>query len=261
VLTSYITQTRRLLQLPAAPSTLYTDTDLTSYINTARSQLAGEGECIRARGTQSTVAGTNVYPFSGFNLGVSATTGIAGAIHVRSLAYQVGTGQRWITPREWEWFELYVLNNPLANQPTDPAATVGGGPPRVWSQYGQGTVPVAGTTIGQGGSFYLNYPDDVYVLVGDCVCYPIPLADDTTVEAIPFMWTDAVPFFAAYYALLSSQMQARMADALRYYEMYKEFVERARKAANPSVLRFQYQQASDIVDASKFGIKQQGRGG
>lgn len=252
MLSQYLTQTRRLLQLPAAPSTLYTDVDLTSYVNTARSQLAGEGECIRALGTQSTVAGTNTYPFSGFNLGASATTGIGGAINVRSLAYQIASGQRWITPRGWEWFNFYILNDPVSGQSANWTE------PKTWAQYGQGTVPPAGTTIRQGGSFYINVPDDAYVLVGDCTCYPIPLIDDTTVEAIPFMWTDAVPFFAAYYALMSSQMQARLADAIRYFDMYKEFLKRAREAANPSVLRSQYEQATDIAQAAKFGIKQQG---
>ena len=183
MLNSYVTQTRRLLQLPAAPSTLYTDVDLKSYINTARAQLAGEGECIRALGTQSTVAGTNVYPFSGFNLGVSATTGIGGAIHVRSLAYQIASGQRWITPRGWEWFNFYILNDPVSGQSANWAA------PHTWAQYGQGTVPPAGTTIGQGGSFYINVPDDAYVLVGDCVCYPTNVSS----PVISYLYTINIP--------------------------------------------------------------------
>jgi hypothetical protein len=252
MLSAYLTQTRRLLQLPTAPATLYTDIDLTSYINTARAQLAGEGECIRAIGTISTVVGTNVYPFSGLNLGISGTTGIAGAIHVRSLAYQIASGQRWITPRGWEWFNFYILNDPVGQQSANWTE------PKEWAQYGQGAVAPTGTSIGQGGSFYINYPNDAYMLNADCVCYPIPLVTDSTVEAIPFMWTDAVPFFAAYYALLSSQMQARMADAMRYYEEYQKFLKRAREAANPSVMRTQYEQSTDIVQASKFGIKQGG---
>src|SRR5882724_1784823 len=169
-----MTATRRLLQLPAAPATLYTDADLLDYINTARSQLAGDGECIRAFGTLDTVAGTNIYQFNGLGLGNSAITGIAGAIHVRSLAYALGTGQQWITPRPWEWFNFYVLNDPVANQPDNWSE------PKTWAQYGQGTRPPSGSTIGQGGSFYINYPNDIYELRADCVCYPIPLASDAT---------------------------------------------------------------------------------
>ncbi len=252
MLADYLTKTRRLLQLPQAPSTLYTDADLTSYVNTARSQLAGEGECIRAIGTVATVAGTNVYQFSDLNLGNAVLTGISGALHIRSLAYEIGTGQQWITPRAWEWFNYYVLNDPVANQADNWSV------PSTWAQYGQGAKAPAG--IGRGGSFYINYPNDAYTLRADCVCYPVDLASDATVEAIPFMWTDAVPFFAAYYALLSSQMQARMADAIRYFEMYKEFLGRARQAANPSVLRFQYEQAADVPQAMKLGIKQGAQG-
>lgn len=254
MLTSYITQTRRLLQLPQAPNSLYSDADLTSYINTARGQLAGEGECIRRFGTVDTVTGQNEYAFSDLDFGVAATTGISGPINVRSLAYSIASGRRWITPRQWEWFNFYTLNDPLENNAANWVE------PNVWAQFGQGAQPVAGTTIGQGGSIYINRPNNAYTLYADCVCYPIPLVDDTTVEAIPYLWTDAVPFFAAYYALLSSQMQARMADAKNYFNMYQEFVKRARQASNPSVLRFQYEQATDIVQAPKFGIKQ-GQGG
>ena len=253
MLTAYLTQTRRLLQLPAAPVTLYADVDLTAYINTARAQLAGDGECIRAYGTLSTVVGTNNYSFGSLAFtGASAATGIAGAINVRSLAYAVASGQQWITPRPWEWFNFYVLNDPVGNQPANY------GPPSTWAQYAQGGVPQAGTSQVQGGSFYINRPDDAYTLLADCACYPIPLVDDTTKEAIPFMWTDAVQFFAAYYALMSSQMQARMSDAIRYFEMYKTFLGRARDAATPAVLRTQYEQVPDPVQAQKLGIKQQG---
>lgn len=252
MLASYVTQTRRLLQNPVAPNTLYTDADLDSYINIARGQLAGDAECIRTYGTVDTVAGTNSYAFSALDTGVAATTGIAGALHVRSLAYVIASGQRWITPRPWEWFNYYVLNDPVSGQAANWTE------PKTWSQYGQGAKPVSGTTIVGGGSFFLNIPNDVYTLRADCVCYPIPLADDTTKEAIPFEWTDAIPYFAAYYALLSSQMQARMADAMRYYEEYKKFIKRARETANPSVLRWQYEQSTDIVQAPKFGIKQGG---
>lgn len=257
MLIQYLASTRRLLQLPQAPSSLYTDEDLVSYINTARAQLAGEGECIRAIGTLVTTPGTNVYQFSSLNTGVAATTGIAGAIHIRSLSYDIGTGQQWITPRAWEWFNYYVLNDPVANQASNWS------PPATWAQYGQGAKAPTSITS-RGGSFYINYPDSSYTLRADCVCYPIDLVLNATpaetIEAIPFMWTDAVPFFAAYYALLSSQMQSRMADAIRYFEMYKEFLGRARQASNPSVLRFQYEQATDVPQAMKLGIKQGAQG-
>lgn len=243
MLTAYLNATRRLLQNPSAPTALYSDADLTVYINTARGQLAGESESIRRIGTLTTTAGTQAYNFS--SLTVSPSTGVDGVIHVRRLAYGVGDGQRWLTPRSWEWFDLYDLNNPVPTQSF----------PRTWSQYAQGAAPGA-TGSGASGSFYISPPPDTgYVLYADCVCYPDALALDADPEAIPYLWTDCVPFFAAYYALLGAQSNARMADAERFYNHYQTFLERARKAANPSVNRWMYQQSLDPAQMSKLGMQ------
>ncbi len=251
MLTNYQTDTQNLLQKPGASNALYPTAAINRWINIARGQLAGESEGIWYSGTISTVIGQREYNFSGINTGVSATNGIQGVIHVRSIRYGVGSGQRWITPRPTEWFDLYGLNNPV---PVN-------GPPAMWAQYGQGS---AGTGTGSGatGTFQLDPPPDaVYTLACSCICYPIALVDDTTVEAIPYLWTDAVPFFAAYYALLSAQSGARQAEAARMMEMYNQFVERARKFSNPDPLRWQYRQATDVPQAAKMGIRQSAGGG
>lgn len=241
-LAAYLTQTGRLLQNPGAPTPLYSPTDLTSYINTSRGQLAGDSETIRFLATITTVPGQRNYNFSSLNLGVSATNGIQGVLNVRRIMYGVGSGQRWIRPRSWPWFDLYKLNTPVPPS----------GAPTVWAQYAQGST----------GSFYLDpIPDIPYSLQLDCVCYPIPLVTDGTVEAIPYIWTDAVPFFAAYYALLSSQTSARIGDAERMFGYYQTFVQRAREMSNPSVNRFLYEQAGDPTQASKLGIKAPAGGG
>jgi hypothetical protein len=251
VLTQYQTQTQQLLQNPAAPATLYATSDLTGWINTARGQLAGEAECIRVLGTISTVINQRAYNFSSINVGVAAMTGVQGVIHVRSVRYAVGDGFQRVESRAWSWFELFALNNP------EPQA----GPPVEWSQFAQGS---SGQNTGSGasGSFLLDPPPDlVYVLTCDCVCYPIKLVDDTTVEAIPFLWTDAVPYYAAYLALMSSQTNARIADAERLFGQYKTFVGRARQFANPSVLRYQYEQSPDLTLTAKLGLEKAQAGG
>ncbi len=251
MLANYLTDTQNLLQNPGATTSLYSVTSVTRWINIARGQVAGESEGIRVIGTISTVIGQRTYNFSAINTGVPATNGVQGVIHVRRVSYNVGqntqglAGQQWITPRPWEWFDLYHMSNPV------PAP----GPPEVWSQFGQGSAGT-GTGTTATGSFYVDPPPDaVYQLNCDCVCYPIALVDDTTVEALPYLWTDSVPFFAAYYAYLSSQTGARQADAERMFNHYKEFLQRARQAANPSVNRFQYEQASDPAQPAKMGIQ------
>ena len=257
MLTAYQTQTQRLLQNPGAPTSLYSTTDITSYVNTARGQLAGEARCVRALGTISTVIGQRNYNFSGINLGTPSATGVQGVIHVRSIMYAVGQGFKQIQPRSWPWFQFYHLNNPVPVP----------GSPMVWSQYGQGSAGL-GSITGEGsgsmgtGSFYLDpIPDIVYSLTCDCVCYPIALAADTDFEAIPYLWTDAVPFYAAYYALLSAQTSARMADGERYFQYYQQFVQRARTAATPDVLKYEYEQVPDPTALNQMGLPHSGGGG
>jgi|ERR1700722_6289215 len=251
MLTAYETNLQNLLQLPGAPVTLYPTANLDLWINTARGQLAGEGECVRSIGTISTVIGQRAYNFSSISFGTPAVTGIQGAINVRRITYSVASGQQWIPPREWEYFDLYHVNNPVP-QP---------GPPIVWAQYAQGSAtPAAGSSAS--GSFWIDPPPDaVYQLNCDCTCYPITLANDATIEAIPYLWTDAVPFFAAYWAFLSAQTGARQADADRMYNYYKEFLNRARQAANPSVNRSQYEQAPDPATINKLGVQRSAQGG
>lgn len=252
MLAYYTQQTSRLLQNPAAPTTLYSTSDLTSYVNTARGQLAGEARCVRVQGTITTVVGQNVYNFSSINLGTPSATGVQGIIHIRSIRYAVGSGYKRVNPRNFPWFELYYLNNPVPPS----------GAPLDWSQYGQGSAGL-GSITGEGtgsmgtGSFYINpLPDFAYALTCDCVCYPIALAADTDFEVIPYLWTDAVPFYAAYYALLSAQTSARMQDGERYFRYYQQFVQRARDAATPDVERYEYEQVPDPVTLNQMGLPQ-----
>lgn len=235
MLTAYLTQTARLLQNPAASTALYSDADLTSYINTARGQMAGETECIRVNASLAITAAQRTYAFPTISLGVS---GVSGVFNVRQASVLVGGGQTWMRPRPFEWFNLYMLNQvvPTTGQPT------------TWSQYAQGTT---------GSLFLYPLPDTDYTLTLDTSCFPIPLVDDTTVEAIPYPWTDAVPFFAAYYAYMSAQRQG---DAETMLKRYKEFAGRARQMSNPSVLPFIYPSSGDPTLQAKLGMVSTGAG-
>lgn len=237
MLTSYLTRTTQLLQNPGAPTSLYSTSDLTEYVNLARGQLAGDGECIRVYATLPIVQGTQQYPFSAIDLG--GASGVEGVLNVRTIWLGIGSGQVWIRPRSFAWFGLYELNNPVPVQ----------GPPTVWSQYAQGV---------NGSIFVSAVPDSTYTLTLDTLCYPIPLVSDATVEAIPYPWTDAVPFLAAYYALLSAQSAARQADADRMFARYEEYRNRGRKFSNPVVSPFLYPQAGDPTRANKLGVSSGG---
>jgi hypothetical protein len=250
VLTQYLALTNQLLQNPAATSALYTTANLTTYINVARGQVAGEGRCIRAIGTISAVIGQRAYNFSGISFGVVATTGIQGAINVRRIQFNVGTGQKWIRGKSWEWFDFQRFNKPV---PTS-------GEPQEWAQYsqgssGQGSITGIGTGTMSSGSFYIDpLPDLAYVLNCDCTAYPQALTADTDVEALPYLWTDAVPYYASYMALMASQTSARIQQAQQLYALYEQFMQRARNAANPDVNMYAFEQASDPFRSNRLGV-------
>jgi len=235
MLNQYVLRTQQLLQAPAAPTELYPEDSLINWINQGRGQLAGEGKCIRNLGTVTTVIGQRNYNFADIDFGASATTGIAGAINVRSIQVHRGAGLRWVNARGWTWFNFYNMSNITPQE----------GEPVEWAQLAQGTT----------GSFYIDPPpDNTYVLECDCVCQPIDLLDDTTVEAIPYLWTDAVAYFAAYLAFLSAQSPARQNDASRMFEHYTEFVSRARQFATPDVNSTMYPQQKDPAQLAKLGL-------
>ena len=185
MLAAYLKQTRRLLQLPGTQSTsLYTDADLTDFINISRGQIAGEGECIRVMATIPTVAKQQALPLPGFNFGVPATTGVQGIIN--DPQHQLPGRHRRVVDDAAPVAVVLAVRTATTPVPQP-------GPPTVWSQFGQGAAPsgVANTSI-NGGSFYVSpIPDDVYTLnLNSASATRIPLALDTDVEALPYFWTD-----------------------------------------------------------------------
>lgn len=239
MLTAYLTRTQQLLQNPPASTQLYATSDLTSYINSARSQLAGEMECVRNYASLALATGASTATFTSATFG--GATGIAGILAVRGITISLASGQVWLRPRPFPWFQTYHLNNPVP-QP---------GIPSTFSQFGQGV----------SGTIYVDpVPDQPYTLNLDTVCYPIPLVDDTTAEAIPFPYTDAVSYYAAYLALTSAQ---RTADAQGMWQQYQLFAQRARQMSNSAVNPMQYPQAGNPVRANQLGIqpRQGGQGG
>ena len=228
MLNQYLTQTTQLLQNPAATTSLYSTADLTSYINRARLQLAGETESTRALCALTLAAGTQAYPFAS----VTLPTGAAGVFNVRGVTINLGDGGQWCAPYPFPYFQLYYLGTPV------PCSGI----PKQYSQFAQGEL---------GSLYFAPVPNAAYTAECDCVVVPSALVDDTTVELLPYPYTEAVPFYAAYLAFLSAQRQA---DAERMWKEYQKFAGRGRALSNGSVLPQQYPQSQDRVMANRLGV-------
>jgi hypothetical protein len=215
-LNAYITRTQQLLHDPTG--VYYAQPDLISYINTARGQVAMEAMCVRVLppsanpGENLTVLQQEVYPFSTVNTLIQASfPGVQGIIGVLTVAVAQGTTLKPVC-QQWVWSDfqaqLRSYNIGLLNYPS------------IWAQYGQGA----------GGSIYLwPIPSGTYPMDWDCYCLPVDLVDDTTAEAIPYPWTDAIPYFAAYLAYQNAQ---RPADADRMMAQYDMFMKRGTGGSN-----------------------------
>jgi hypothetical protein len=206
LLAAYLTQFNELIQAPNSPIPLISSANATVYINVARNQVAGEGECIRVPATLAIAAGTIEYPFSAISL--TTVTGASAVISVRMGAI---TPQR-LALRNWVWFFNYYLNSAVSGVPT------------VMAQLGQGEA---------GNLWFWPTPAAPATANLDVVATPAPLVDDTTVEAIPYPWTDAVPFYAAW---LGMQNMQRQGDADKMLARYSALMRRARQMSSPSVL-------------------------
>lgn len=206
MLIAYQTALQALIQAPNAPTPLVPAAAQTNYINIARNQLAADAECIRATGTLTLTALRIDYPFS--EIVTPTGFGYGPVISVRS--GQVN--QRTLEIRPYEWFQAYHLNH-------DAAAT-----PSVMAQQGQGVF---------GKMIFSPPPIGSASLIVDCVLLPVALTTDATVEAIPDLWRDAVPFYAAWLAMQSLQRQD---DAEAMYRRYAMLARRGREFATPSQL-------------------------
>lgn len=290
-LTAYQQQTQRLLHDPNA--TYYPIADITSYINTARNQIALESQSVRVlvsgfvssctvvsggsgyattdtvtvtgsgmgavltprfnagiltsvtvtaggtsydsttsttvstrtgvgavitpviAGLNLTVVGQEIYTFSSRNASAAqVNTGVSSILGVMSVSCNWGTMKPMLDRVDWMTFQARFR-----------AWTVGFlGQPAVWSQYGQGV---------NGSIFLTPMPSQVLNMDWDAYCDVIALIDDTTTEAIPYPWTDAVPYYAAYLAYSNSQ---RGEDASNMFEQYSTFMRRGRAMSDATFI-------------------------
>lgn len=194
LLSQYLGTLQSLIQSPSSPIPLVTTALLTQYINLGRAQVAIDAECVRSNATAAIVAGVSELAISQLAVQI---TGASQAIVVRNARIN---GSDRVDMRPWDWFENYYLNGPPAVPVTAES---------VMSHQGQGSFATLWIYAQQTGN-----------LSADVVLLPDNLASDSDPDVVPYPWTDAVPFWAAFYAYMAMQRQA---DAnvflMRYYEM------------------------------------------
>lgn len=168
----------------------------TGYVNPGISITGGGGSGARANFTLTpflaTIPNQEVYTFSAANAFIPTGLGIASILALQTIAVSWGSNKPVLQQCDWSGFQAYCrsLNLASTNWPT------------VWAQYAQGVA----------GSVYLfPIPSQVSQMDWDCYCLPIALGTDADVEAIPYPFTEGVPYYAAYLAYMGAQ-QKDMAD-------------------------------------------------
>jgi len=155
-----------------------------------------------------TAAGQEVYNFSNFVM--PPTPGLGSVFAVKSISLIFNTLRYSIPVYSFSVYQAMIRRYTRQYQYV----------PTIGSQFGQGT----------NGSLYL-YPiaGQAYQLECDCFCLPSALAADADPELIPMPWTDAVPYFAAYLALLPKKPN----DARGMLDLFDKMMGRYSCAARP----------------------------
>ena len=199
-----------------AVNTITVNTPGTAYDNTTKISFTGGTPTTQATATANincvnTVANQEIYTFASVNPLAQLTAGVGSILWISSIA--VSWGALKPTLQQWNFDDLQAKVR---------AYPILSGQPALFAQFGQG----------EGGSVYIQ-PVPTYALPMEwnCVCTPIDLVDDTTPEAIPFPWTDAVPYFTAYLALMNAR---RPMEADNMFNIYTRTMKRAREQSDSS---------------------------
>ena len=233
----YLAQTQRLLQNPGASASLYATSDLNSYINQARTYVAGDALCARTNGSITMAALATSFIFSSV---IISGTGYQEIQTINQIAsgLSTGTGRTPMYERPFPWFNQYYLGAQV------PATGV----PMEWAQQGQGSL----------GTVYLYpTPYTAVTLYLDIIGLPSAITSDSDTDVIPDQFSSAVPYMAAYYAYLSAQ---RTTDADAMMEKYSKRKEAARRFANGEVLPWQASQGHDPAMQGHYGKQTMGGG-
>jgi hypothetical protein len=212
-LASYMQRAQLLLN--DAGIAVYNPGDLITYINLGRQQIATETECVRDLGTLAITPSTQAYSLSLIN--IPSGQGYDSVLNIRMASYLASGSNTnaFMTERNWEWFFRYYKSSAVA--PATGLATI-------WSLLGRGT---------SGTLYFYPVPNGNTTITVDCVILPKALATDADTEALGYPFTDAVPFYAAYYAAFTA---GNLDAAKIFWEQYNEYVRIAVEGATSTVL-------------------------
>lgn len=197
-----------------AVSTITVNTPGSKYDNSTLITFTGGGGTLAAAtpviNCLNTVPNQEIYTFAAANPFVQLTSGVGSILFVQSLACSWGALKPVLEQWNFDDLQAQVRSYPFM-----------GGEPSMWAQFGQG----------ENGSIYLQpVPGQALPMEWNCVCTPIDLVDDTTAEAIPYPWTSAVKYYAAYLAFMNAR---RPIEANNAHQMYEENMKRARNVSEP----------------------------
>jgi hypothetical protein len=156
------------------------------------------------------IQGQEVYPFS--SIDTSMFPGVGSVYYVNGVAVIYAN---WRYSPQYCSFSKYQAK--IRTYTTASYQYV----PAFFTQYQRGT---------QGDLYFYPPPSQVYPVELDCLCLPVDLIDDTTPEALPYPWTDAVKFFASGLCYLDLQSSNK---AREQFEMYDSFMHRYGAYAQP----------------------------
>jgi hypothetical protein len=170
---NYNSEVRRLLH--DANAQYWTDSELTDYINSARNRVVRDSGCLRSLQSFTLTIGQDAYTTAS----IGSATPIIDLLNVNVIW---GTSIIPLYYMPWSQFNAqlrYWQNNQ--------------GRPVAWSMYGH-------------SQFYLRpKPDQTYSTEIDTVVTPIVLVNTNDVDTIPYPFTDAVAYYAAYKAKFKEQ--------------------------------------------------------
>lgn len=181
--------------------------DLTFYINSGRSQIASMSSAVTNLNIVTFVNGTETYAMPT----PASSTGMGQAIAVISIAVPWGTYKPVLDRYSWSDFQAYFRLF---------SGTVTGFP-ECYGLLGSGANQTA---------YIFPIPSQTFAAEFQCAHQVLPLMADADPEALPYPFTDAVPFYATWLALLNAQ---RYQEAKAIYEVYKQYTNVARAASNP----------------------------